>query len=150
MGVRAADTVRAAVTIRALVVALVPVRALPRAVANRRVPADVEVVVGVDAILPVVLNPDGAPQGLVPVHVEVVRVLTLVLFVGGEQGPPELRPAMHEGALAPALAGAHVREVRAEATLVHRLRVEHGVGARALTPAVAALTFGLLRALGFG
>ena len=29
-------------------------------------PADVEVVVGVDALLPVVLDPDRAPQGLVP------------------------------------------------------------------------------------
>merc|ERR1719390_272893 len=144
MSVRATDAVRATVSVRGLVVALVPVRALPRPVPNRRGPPDVEVIVSVDAVLPVVLNTDRAPQRLVPIHVEVVRMLTLMLFIGRKQRSPELFSAVSERALAPALALGSVGVVSAETALVHGLRVEHGVRARAGAPAVATLTLAAL------
>ena len=56
-----------------------------------------------------------------PVHVEVIRVRALVLLVGRQERPAELRARVREGALTPAAACLHVREVRAEAPLVERL-----------------------------
>ena len=151
MSVRAINPVWAPVGVRGLAVALVPVRALPRAVPNLRVPPDVEVIVGVDAVLPIVLNTDRAPERLVPIHVEIVRVFALVILIKRKQRPAELFPAVSERALAPALALVSHRVMSAEAPLVHCVRVEDGVGAGCLVPATVSLTLaGLLRTLCLG
>ena len=78
MSVRAINPVWAPVGVRGLAVALVPVRALPRAVPDLRVPPDVEVIVGVDAVLPVVLNTleqrySAMPEESMPSHLEIGR-----------------------------------------------------------------------------
>lgn len=106
-------------------VLLIPIRAGAWAVANRRVTPDIKMVMGINAILPIMLNTNRAPEHLVPFHVEIgSAVLSSTLFFCGQQITFELLTGVSKGTLLTTLAHSGIWIVCAEAALELSIRVE--------------------------
>mmetsp|Transcript_2560 Transcript_2560/g.6022 ORF Transcript_2560/g.6022 Transcript_2560/m.6022 type:complete len:222 (+) Transcript_2560:569-1234(+) len=117
-----AQALRAALVVRQAGVFLGPVWARLRPVADGDVAPGILVVVGIDAGLPVVLHPDGAPERLVLVHEEVFgqRLGNLLLLFSCQQLCGALLSGMGEFAGRPATALGDVRVGGAKANLAPR------------------------------